>query len=104
LDERTLAKIMKSSKRTILEGSDIRKLEALMFAVKTAIPPKSKSDNTGMARLAIWIYKSVKNNLIDPEVDFKRIIKLALDASGPYSKNPNAVFMGMLKTHFAYLG
>jgi hypothetical protein len=97
-----LANHMNSARRTVLEGPVHERIESLMFAIRTMLPPRTKADETGYARFAVWLDARARDGSIDPDEAFPQIINLLLDACGPYSRNPRAVFGSMLRKNFCY--
>jgi hypothetical protein len=78
--------------------------KALVFerALKIVIKPKTQSDRTGFRNITNWLRDECKAGYLDTDTVFRRVLDFALEASGPGSKNPAAVFMSILKKELGY--
>jgi hypothetical protein len=78
--------------------------KALVFerALKIVIKPKSLSDKTGFRNLTSWLMAGCNAKRFDKDSIFRRVMDFALEASGPGSRNPAAVFMSILKKELGY--
>jgi len=68
------------------------------------IPPKSVSDRSTIRNIVSYYSSIAKSQKQEPDGLFKTIIDFALEASGPFSRVPAAVFMSILKKEFNYRG
>jgi hypothetical protein len=91
------------------QGLDLNKAETLDEKVlvfertlKIVISPRNQSDRTGFRNLTNWLRDSCKAKIFDMDCIFRRVLDFALEASGPGSKNPAAVFMSILKKELGY--
>lgn len=77
--------------------------QALYFSEKLAqiIRPKNQSDRTCFRRITNWLLRGVKEHEYRPEI-FEKVLRYAIEASGPDSRNPAAVFMKILKEEMGY--
>jgi len=78
--------------------------KALVFgrALKIVIPPRDQSDRTAFRNLTGWIKGKCESGQFDEQSIFRVVLDYALEASGPGSKNPAAVFMSILKKELGY--
>jgi hypothetical protein len=78
--------------------------KALVFerALKIAIRPKTQSDRTGFRNVTSWLKDGCKSGRFEASSIFRRVLDFAIEASGPGSKNPAAVFMSILKKELGY--
>ena len=102
MDALELRKIMLDMGLTITEGSD--KIRFLHFerTLKIIIPPKNQSDRTNIRNIVRWVNEKCDAGVFDINETLARIIDFALEASGPESRVPAAVFMHVLKKELAY--
>jgi hypothetical protein len=103
MNERELIKKMKE------QGLDLNAVEttedkALVFerALKIIIPPKSQGDTTGFRNVTSWLKDKCNRGELDDGNIFRRVLDFALEASGPESRKPAAVFMSILKKELGY--
>jgi hypothetical protein len=91
------------------QGLDLNKAETLDEKVlvfertlKIVIQPRNQSDRTGFRNVTNWLRDECKLNRLDSGSIFRRVLDFAIEASGPGSKNPAAVFMSILKKELGY--
>jgi hypothetical protein len=77
--------------------------QALIFSERLAqiIRPKNQSDRTGFRRIANWLLRGIKDGKYQAEI-LETVLSYAVEAAGPDSRNPAAVFMKILKTELGY--
>lgn len=78
------------------------KTHNMIKALYIVIPPKSISDRTTMRNVAKYYAGIAKSKGQPPDSIFKILIDFALEASGPFSRVPAAVFMTILKKELGY--
>jgi hypothetical protein len=78
--------------------------KALVFerVLKLIIPPKSQGDTTGFRNVTSWLKDKCNRGDLDDGNIFRRVLDFALEASGPESRKPAAVFMSILKKELGY--
>jgi len=103
MDEIDLVKKMRE------QGLDLNAAETveektLVFerALKIVIKPRNQSDRTSFRNIANWLRDGCKAGSLDTNSIFRRVLDFAIEASGPGSKNPAAVFMTILKKELGY--
>ena len=67
------------------------------------IPPKSISDRTTIRDIVKFYSEQAKSKGQQPDSVFKILVDFALEASGPFSRIPIAVFISILKKELGYL-
>ena len=67
----------------------------------TLLPPASASDRTCWRRVAEWLKAGVKTGRFNEEI-FERVLLYAREASMGAARNPNAVFVSILKKELGY--
>jgi len=105
MDEITLKKIMINRGLAVI-GDELTAEEKAINMRKTLyiiIPPKSVSDRTTMRNIVRFYSEQAKSQGQQPDNIFKIIINFALEASGPFSRVPAAVFVSILKKELGYL-
>jgi len=103
MNERDLKSWMAERNLSILEGDTRPRAAACMEAVKRAIPPRTVSERTTQMKVYKWMYERAKALPEERLVEFlRRLIDLAIEASGPACRVPGAVFMSNLKKQFGY--
>ncbi len=102
MDEITLKRLMQSKDLTVLDGSLAERVGACIRAVEMSIPPRSQSDRTCLKNVDAWLLKKCHDKRYPPEEILPRVIDFGLEASGPKSRNPGAVFMSILKKELKY--
>lgn len=77
--------------------------QALLFHDKLTqiIRPRNQSDRTGFRRVENWLFRGIEDGKYRPEI-FETVLGYAIEAAGPDSRNPAAVFMKILKTELEY--
>ena len=80
-----------------LAGSLEERQLAFERALKVVIPPKDQSDRTSFRRISNWLAEGCRKGGFDEHSIFRRVLDFALEASGPESRNPAAVFTSILK-------
>ena len=103
MDEITLKKTMKQMGLDIVSDQSLES-RALAFerALKIAIPPRDQSDRTSFRRITNWLKDGCNSGGFDEHVIFRRVLDFALEASGPGSRNPAAVFTAIMKKELEY--
>jgi hypothetical protein len=78
--------------------------EALAFfeTLLATLPARSLSDRTGFRRLAEWLAEGVRGGRFTREV-FPRVLLYARGIDGSAAKNPNAVFLSILRKEMGYV-
>ena len=84
-------------------GSLSEKSLAFERALRIVIPPRDQSDRTSFRRLTNWLYDGCASGVFDEHVIFRRVLDFALEASGPSSRNPAAVFTTIIKKELGYM-
>lgn len=72
-------------------------------ALKMIIKPKDVSDTITFRNLNKFLVDSCKTLKFEEHSIFRRVLDFALEASGPKSRNPAAVFMAIIKKELGYL-
>ena len=80
------------------------KVASMIKALYIIIPPKSVSDRTTIRNIVKHFSAMAKAKGQPPDSIFKILIDFALEASGPFSRVPAAVFMSILKKELGYRG
>jgi len=103
MDEVTLKRKMRENSLD-LNTADTIEAKALVFerALKIVIKPRNQSDRTCFRDLTNWLSAECNRGAFDSDTIFRRILDFALEASGPGSRNPAAVFMSILKKELGY--
>jgi len=103
VDEIDLVRKMKEQGLDLLSAETVEE-KALVFerALKIAIKPRNQSDRTSFRNIANWLRDECKAGRLDTNSIFRRVIDFAIEASGPGSKNPAAVFTTILKKELGY--
>jgi len=103
VDEIDLVKKMKEQGLDLHSAKTVEE-KALVFerALKIAIKPRNQSDRTSFRNIANWLRDECKAGRLDTNSIYRRVLDFALEASGPGSKNPAAVFMSILKKELGY--
>ncbi len=71
--------------------------ESLLAVLKI----RNGGDRTGFHKVTKWLVREVQAKRLEPSV-FKELLLYAREASLPGVRNPNAVFMSVLKKEFGY--
>jgi len=87
-----------------LNAAETIEEKALVFerALRLVIRPKDYSDGTCFRNVTRWLKTESEAGRLDANIIFRRVLDFALEASGPGSKNPAAVFMSILKKELGY--
>lgn len=103
MDEITFIKRMREKDLDLTVAETIEE-KSLMFqrALKIIIPPRNQSDRTCFRAVNKWLVAQCEAGEFDADIIFRRILDFALEASGPGSRNPAAVFMSILKKELGY--
>jgi len=104
MTEIELKKIMIERNLAVV-GDDLTAEQKAFNMVKSlfiVIPPKSVSDRTTIRNVVRYFSDIVKSQGRQPDGIFKIIIDFALEASGPFSRVPAAVFISILKKELNY--
>jgi hypothetical protein len=77
--------------------------QAVIFSERLSqiIKPRDQSDRTCFRRIANWILRKINTKEL-PATTFETVLGFAVEAAGPDSRNPAAVFMKILKTELRY--
>lgn len=67
----------------------------------TLLPPASVSDRTCFRRVAEWLKAGVESGRFNEEI-FERVLLYARESSMGAARNPNAVFVSILKKELRY--
>ena len=105
MKEIELRKIMKQSGLAVI-GDSITAGEKTANMLKTLfiiIPPKGISDRTTIRNVVKFYSEQAKSKGQQPDSVFKILVDFALEASGPFSRIPIAVFISILKKELGYL-
>lgn len=105
MDEIQLRKIMIERGMSVV-GEDLSfydKCRNMRQTLYIIIPPKSISDRTTLRNVVNHYAQIAKANGQPPDSVFKILIDYALEASGPFSRVPAAVFISILKKELGYL-
>ena len=70
--------------------------------LRILIYPKNQSDRTSFRRISRRLLEGCLRGDFEQDVIFRRVIDFALEASGPQSRNPAAVFTSILKKELGY--
>ncbi len=104
MEEITLRNIMNQRGLAVI-GEAItaeEKTANMIKALYIIIPPKSVSDRTTLRNIVKFFSATAKAKGQPPDSIFKILIDFALEASGPHSRVPAAVFMTILKKEMGY--
>ncbi len=104
MDEIKLRKILLERGIDIVNAETIEQ-KSLEFerALRIIIRPRNVSDRTSFRNITQWLTKKCKDGKFNENAIFRRVIDFALEASGPKSRNPAAVFIAILKKELGYL-
>ena len=105
MNEIDLARIMKA--RGLQVVGNIPREDKERNMVKTLfiiIPPQNVSDRTSFKNAVRFFADKARSCGEEPDSIFRILVDFALEASGPKSRNPAAVFMSILKKEFGYCG
>lgn len=69
--------------------------------LKIILKPKTQSDRTAFRNVRDWYFRKCEGSGLEYE-SFRCIVDFALEASGPESRKPAAVFMYILKKELNY--
>ncbi len=106
MEEITLRNIMNQRGLAVIgeaitaEGKTANMIKALYII----IPPNSVSDRTTIRNIVKYFSEKAKSKGQPPDSIFKMLIDFALEASGPHSRVPAAVFMSIIKKELNYPG
>jgi hypothetical protein len=87
---------------SVKQGSLKQRLVHLERALKIAIPPASPSDRSCYRNVGKWLGEKCQSAGFVADEVLPRVLDFALEASGPESRNPAAVFMSILKKELNY--
>jgi len=103
MDERTLKHKMIAMGLSLTDEKTIEHRSIVLEkALRIAIPPRDQSDRTSFRRISEWIRTECELGHFDPNIIYRRVIDFAIEASGPGSRNPAAVFTSILKKELGY--
>lgn len=98
--------LVRQMKEAGLDLNAVKTIEekALVFerALKIVIRPVDQSDRTCFRNIVKWLTDECEAGRLNPNSIFRRVLDFALEASGPGSKKPAAVFMTILKKELGY--
>ncbi len=99
----TLRKEMEKRGLNLIDASCLEERQ-LVFerALQIIIPPKDQSDRASFRNISNWLAEGCLSNKFNEHVIFRRVLDFALEASGPSSRNPAAVFTSILKKELGY--
>jgi hypothetical protein len=104
MDEIHLAKMMRSNGLDLNEAESLdEKCLIMERTLKYVLKPRDISDRNTIRNLIAWLKTKCEDNTFNDKAIFRRVIDYALEASGPKSKKPMAVFMSILKKEIRYL-
>jgi hypothetical protein len=83
--------------------SDLEKKHIFEQILRIIIKPKHQGDRTAFRNLSNWIQAKINDGTYQSRSIYKIVVDFALEASGPHSRNPAAVFMSILKKELNYL-
>jgi len=104
MEEIQLRRIMNERKLAVI-GEEItaeEKTANMIKALYIIIPPKSVSDRTTIRNVVKHFSEMARSQGQQPDSIFKILIDFALEASGPFSRVPAAVFMSIIKKELGY--
>ncbi len=104
MEEITLRNIMNQRGLAVI-GEAItaeEKTANMIKALYIIIPPNSVSDRTTLRNVVKFFSKLAESQGQPPDSLFKMLIDFAIEASGPHSRVPAAVFMSILKKELGY--
>lgn len=102
MDELTFVTTLRQKGIDLHGGSLEKKSLAFSRALKILIPPRSLADRSAFRNLAGWVTRETKFGRFDEDAIFRRVLDFALEASGPQSRNPAAVFMHICRKELGY--
>ncbi len=104
MEEIQLRRIMNERNLAVIGGAITaeEKTANMIKALYIIIPPKSVSDRTTLRNIVNHYSKVAESRGEPPDSIFKILIDFALEASGPFSRVPAAVFMTILKKELGY--
>jgi len=103
MDQIQLAKLMRENDIDLLNADSIEAIRiAFGRALRLVIKPRNQSDRTSFRKIEKWLVKGCKSGRFDENSIFRRVLDFALEASGPESRNPAAVFTFILKKELGY--
>ena len=102
MTEKALKAWMIQRNLSILEGSMDERAETMRKVIGHCLPRKSVSDRTCHKNIVRWIAGELETESITPVAFLKRLIDAVIEATNPSVKNPNAVFITILKKEFGY--
>lgn len=104
MEEIRLRQIMNERKLAVI-GEAItaeEKTANMIKALYIVLPPKSVSDRTTIRNVVKYYSEMARSQGQQPDSIFKILIDFALEASGPFSRVPAAVFMSIIKKELGY--
>lgn len=102
MTEKALKAWMIQRNLSILEGSMDERAEVMRKIIERCLPRKSVSDRTCQRNIVRWVRRELEKGTITPVAFLKRLIDAVIEATNPSVKNPNAVFITILKKEFGY--
>ncbi len=69
--------------------------------LRKIIRPRNQSDRTSFRRIGNWLVRGISDKKFGSEI-FEIVLGYAVEAAGPESRNPAAVFMSILKRELGY--
>jgi len=102
MDELTFVTTLRQRGISLAEGTVEEKSLNFSRALAIAIPPRSVTDRVTFRNLTGWMTRQCQRGRLDDETIFRRVLDFALEASGPESRNPAAVFMSICRKELGY--
>ena len=102
MTEQALRAWMMERRLSIKEGTTTERIDAVAKVIRNVLPRKSVSDRTCHRRVIEWIEKKIESGQWTAVELLPRLVDAVLEASGPTIRNPNAVFMVILKKELRY--
>lgn len=103
MDQIQLTKLMRANGIDLLDADTLdAKRIAFGRALRLVIKPRNQSDRTSFRKIERWLVENCESGVFDYENIFRRVLDFALEASGPESRNPAAVFTHILKKELNY--
>lgn len=102
MDELLLRNCMIREGLSVKEGSVAERIRSLVRALHIAMPTKGHSDRICYRNIGNWLREKIDAGNFNADEVLPRVIDFALEASGPWSKNPPAVFISILKKELGY--
>lgn len=103
MDQIQLAEYMRKNNIDLISADNLdAKRIVFSRALRFIIKPRNQSDRTSFRNIEKWLVENCESGRFDMNNIFCRVIDFALEASGPESRNPAAVFTHILKKELKY--